>query len=302
MDTADVLNHLLFHKALIDEEGEDERINGYLKIIADMEKGMIIGIKEPWERTIATVFELVMEHKFDPWDINIAEFTKMYLKHVKKEDYVNFVTAGRLVLMAWSVLKLQSEKVLVQAMPPEPQDEPEDWMQSMDIYEAPEDLDFTHTVMSAETPPIQEIARTQPERPVTLIELVDAFNEAMKDASRPRHHKSAKIVPPNFHVNVHKEDLNEDLELTWNRILEFNGNAIPLHNLCTNDCWDVVTVFMSVLFLTKMKKIKLWQRNFPYGEIFVKSLNGSKELQMVKLPVAGLEEDPESMEEKVVEA
>jgi uncharacterized protein YheU (UPF0270 family) len=32
-----------------------------------------------------------------------------------------------------------------------------------------------------------------------------------------------------------------------------------------------------------MKKIRLWQRNFPYGEIFVKRENGSTELSLTEL-------------------
>lgn len=283
MDNAGVLNHLMFHKALIGENGEDERINRYLKIIENMDYGLVVGIKDPLEKTIATVFELVMEEKFDPWDINIAEFTKMYLKRVKKDDYVNFVTAGRLILMAWSVLKLQSEKVLIEAIPPEPVEET-DWMDAMDVYDAPEDLDFTHTVIRTNEPPLQEFTRNQPTRPVTLMELVNAFDAALQDAATiHRRQTPGKFKPPNFHVNVHKEDLNEDLELTWNRILEFNGNAIPLHNLCTEDAWDIATVFMAVLFLAKLRKVKLWQRNFPYGEIFVKRANGSTELSLTEL-------------------
>jgi segregation and condensation protein A len=278
MDKASVLNHLMFHKALISENDEDERINRYLQIIENMDYGLVVGIK---------------------WDINIAEFTKMYLARVRKDDYVNFVTAGRLILMAWSVLKLQSEKVLVAAIPPEPVEE-SDWMDAMDVYDAPEDLDFTHTVMRTNEPPLQEYARNQPTRPVTLMELVNAFDAALQDAATThRRQTQVKFKPPNFHVNVHKEDLNEDLELTWNRILQFNGSAIPLHNLCTEDAWDIATVFMAVLFLAKMKKIKLWQRHFPYGEIFVKRANGSTELSLTELVK---EAATESQEGDLIEA
>lgn len=296
MDTASILNHLIFHKSLIHENGTEQRIERYLRIIEDMESGLIIGIKDPLERTIATVFELVIEQKFDPWDINISEFTKMYLKRVKKEDYVDFVTAGRLILLAWSVLKLQSDKVLLDTQPPEPAQE--NWIQEMEIYDSPEDLDFTHSIVSSDMPPIHEIIRKKPSRPVTLIELVNAFDDALKDASRMRLREPGKrIRAPNFHQNVHKENLNEDLELAWKRILEFNGSAIPLHNLCTNDSWDIVTIFTAVLFLAHMKKIKLWQRNFPRGEIFVKSLDHSKELSFTEL--MGDETEQKLMEEKV---
>ncbi|MCK5548076.1 MAG: hypothetical protein KAI64_03620 [Thermoplasmata archaeon] len=298
MEKDGVLNHLMFHKALISDNEEDGRIDRYLRIMNEMENGLIIGIRDPMEKSIATIFELVIEQKFDPWDINIAEFTKMYLKRVKKEDHVNFVTAGRLILMAWSVLKLQSDRLLLEAQPPVPE-ERQDWMDEMDIYDSPEDFDFTNSVVRNETAPIQEIMRTPPSRPVTLIELVNAFDDALSDASkvRKRDDNAKRIKAPNFHQNVHKENLNEDLELTWNRILGFNGKAIPIHNIWMSDKWDRVTVFVAVMFLARMNKVKLWQRNFPYGEIFVKCLNHSKGLSFEELILINAEK--KSMEEEV---
>ncbi len=56
------------------------------------------------------VFELVLSNNFDPWDINLMEFTRMYTKKMHAEE-VNFIVAGKLMYMAWSILKMQSEEV-----------------------------------------------------------------------------------------------------------------------------------------------------------------------------------------------
>ncbi|MCK4445238.1 MAG: hypothetical protein KAW09_11885, partial [Thermoplasmata archaeon] len=139
-----VLNHLLFHKSIISEDDDSDRIDRYLHMVEEIDKGMHIVVEDPFEKSIAAAFELVIEHMFDPWDINLREFTRMYLKQVKKEGYVNFVVAGKLVLMAWSILKLQSEEVLVWAEPPKQEEECyfSDWELDSTLYQEPEDLDF----------------------------------------------------------------------------------------------------------------------------------------------------------------
>jgi chromatin segregation and condensation protein Rec8/ScpA/Scc1 (kleisin family) len=54
--------------------------------------------------------------------------------------------------------------------------------------------------------------------------------------------------------------------------------------------WDEVTVFMSVLFLAAIEKIKLWQEDYPDGEIYVKRLAAEDTLStedLVGLPKLG---------------
>lgn len=294
-----VLNHLLFHKALISEKENGERTAKYLEMIDEINRGMHIAIRDPMEKSLAAAFELVIENKFDPWDINLVEFTKMYLKKVRSQGGVNFIVAGRLILMAWSILKLQSDEVLDDAQPQLPAEECffSDWDIPPEFYQAPEDLDYTDTVMNTGCNPLRKAVRRQPERKVTLIELVDAFDEARKEAERRARIDSLgtadmKKREVDLHSNVHKENLTEDMVMTWSRIRQFNGKAIPLHNIWDSDIWDRVTVFVSLLFLCMMEKVKLWQRKMPYGEIFVKSLAGQEEEQLSTDEVAkALEEE-----------
>ncbi|UCD93178.1 MAG: hypothetical protein JSV43_04585, partial [Methanobacteriota archaeon] len=254
-----VLNHLLFHKSLISEEDDSRRIDRYLHMVEEIDKGMHIVVDDPFEKSIAAMFELVIEHQFDPWDVNLREFTKMYLKQMKKGSYVNFVVAGKLVLMAWSILKLQSEEVLVWAEPPTEQEDYffGDWDLDPTVYQDPEDLDFTHAVLNRPDPPVTKPVRTQNTRPVTLIELVDAFDEARKEADlqmriNELRANAKKPIPHDFGEKLHKENLTEDISLTWKRLHAFNGQTVPLHKLYNHDIWDRVTIFVSVLFLAMM--------------------------------------------------
>lgn len=279
-----VLNHLLFHKSIISEEDDSKRIDRYLDMVERIDKGMHIVVDDPFEKSIAAAFELVIEHKFDPWDINLREFTKMYLRQVKKEGYVNFVVAGKLILMAWSILKLQSEEVLVWAEPVKKEEEYYfgDWDLDATLYQEPEDLDFTHTVLNRPESPLKVPVRTKRKRQVTLIELVDAFNEARKEAELQMRiseirSRARNRVPHTLGEKVHKENLTEDIAFTWERLSKCNGEKVTLRELCDGDVWDRITVFVSILFLAMMKKVRIWQRSLPYGEITIRPLISQEE-------------------------
>ncbi len=279
-DTYDaVFDHLLFHKALISEDDGGERISGYMRMLQEIEQGQHVTLRDPLEKSIAAAFELVLEKQMNPWDINLAEFTKMYMEKVKDDGYVNFVTAGKLVFMAWSILKMQSDEVLTAAeMPREEEFLFADWDLNLGMYEEPKDLDFTQAVIGGAARPLNEAIRRGGKRAITLMELMDAFDEARDEAERHLQIVTAreqaakvKIVLPKG--NIHTDDLFEDLSSTWTRILEFNGSPISLGDLSNGDVWDKVTVFTSILFLAKLQKIKIWQKKFPYGEIFVQRVD-----------------------------
>ena len=107
--TEGVLQHLLFHKAMIDENNGSEKIDNYLRILESTSETTS---NDPLDRSIETVFDLVLNNNMDPWDIDLMRFTQLYTEKVKDSE-VNFVLAGKLMLMAWSILRMQSEKILI---------------------------------------------------------------------------------------------------------------------------------------------------------------------------------------------
>lgn len=271
-----VLNHLLFHKSLISEEDGGERINRYLAMLNEIDQGQHVAVRDPFEKSVVATFELVLEKQLDPWEIDLVEFTKLFLDKVRKDGVVNFVTAGKLVFLAWSILKLQSDKVLLAAQPPEPEAPGDGW--DLDLYRDPEDVDYNHLILDNAKMPLSEAIRREGRRAVTLMELMDAFDEARREAEiqmqlNALREQAIKRFAPNFHQKVHGEDLTEDIGLTWGRLTQFNGDPIPLRSLVAGSVWDEVTVFMALLFLAQLQKVKLWQKEFPHGEIYVKRLS-----------------------------
>ena len=281
-----VLNHLLFHKALISETEGGQRINRYLGMLNEIDQGMHVAVRDPFEKSIVAAFELVLERHLDPWEINLVQFTKLFMDKVKKDGAVNFVTAGKLVFLAWSILKMQSDKVLLDAMPPQPEPEVDGW--DLDMFRDPADLDYNQVVLAGTATPLTEAIRREGRRAVTLMELMDAFDEARREAEiqlqlNALREQAIRKFAPNFHQKVHGEDLTEDIALTWHRLAQFNGEPIPLRHLTAGGVWDEVTVFMSLLFLAHLEKVKLWQKDFPYGEIYVKRLSMKTDLPLEEL-------------------
>ena len=122
----EIINHLLFHKSLIDEKDNSDRINHYVSMLQKSEEGEHISIENPFDRSIAIAFELVMRQQLNPWDIDLVNFSTMYINRAKKEK-IDLITAGRIILMAWKVLKLQSDDLMISLQQEEQQDMGMDW-------------------------------------------------------------------------------------------------------------------------------------------------------------------------------
>ncbi len=282
----DVLNHLMFHKALTADHESGDRITRYLEMVREIEGGHYLAVRDPMEKAIAAAFELVLEEQFDPWGIDLAAFTKLYVEKVRDDGVVNFVTAGKLVAMAWQILKMQSDVLVAKAEPPRTEEWGfADWDLGLGAYDSPEQYDFTQAVLQGRVP-IAEAIRREGRRAVTLMELMQALDEARVEAARQLdlaalREKSRASAPKDFGNKVHGEDLNEDLALTWSRLCQHDGAPVALEALAGHDPWDRITVFVSVLFLAKMEKVALAQQDFPYGDILVKRLSPDETIEPV---------------------
>ena len=275
-ECGDVLNHLMFHKSIIEDDAaptREGRIEHYLKIVEEMQRGTLSASDDPFERSVATVFELVVNQQMNPWDINLIEFSKMYLARVRKASELNLIIAGKIVYMAWEILKLQSEQVLQRVDRPEQVEMMFDgWdPDNLDIFVDPFELGTGEMMLHTEEMPIDEKVRRRAERPVTLIDLLDAFEEAKKESDIRQELSKfmQKYRRPEFDDKAHKENLEEDIALVWERIQKCGQGSVPITDLYATGKEDRVKVFISILFLARMGKIQIWQEKLPYGEIFM---------------------------------
>ena len=254
--------HLLFHKALVEDADDYARIDRYMQILEEDADGerMI----DPVDESIRSAFSLVLEHDMDPWKIDIREFVRLYGEKVKMNQF-DMIVAGKLILMAWRVLRLQSDATVASC---EAQDDVFEEDDTDDGFWEEEDPMHIPNVM------LREAKYRFPVRPVTVMELMDAFEEAREEielsAERERVRRELKAKEPRtFENKAHEEDDEKDIEAVWERIQKLGTGALQLSELYTGSVKENITVFFSVLQLVRDGKLNIWQDDLPYGDIFI---------------------------------
>ena len=282
----DIVNHLLFHKALIDEDSDSSNINKYLAMAQTMPQPS--SIDNVFDRSVYLIFDLVVNQEFNPWDIDLVSFSSLYLARAKQEK-IDLMVAGRIIYLAWKILRLQSDHLVVsmeaeQQQPADPgfgwDDIPmSTWMASDQEYS------YTNLLMKMPEPPITEPLRRDSSRKVTLMELLQAFDEVRKEAEqhqmldelrREERLRLAEKARSSMRGAAHEDHLEEDIVVVWQRIQELGKSSLGFRELCLSDeAEDRIRTFLSVLFLAYEKRITVHQKRFPYGEIYIKTLGCS---------------------------
>ncbi|MEF8832095.1 MAG: segregation/condensation protein A [Candidatus Thermoplasmatota archaeon] len=295
----EVIEHLTFHKSLIDEERSGERIDDYIQMVENMDEDGEEFSDDPFDNAIASIFKLVIDEKMDPWEIDLVSFTEMYLEQARKKENLNFIVTGQLINMAWSILKMQCEQVLSSAEEEEQEetveqeeffDEWEIWDQ--DLYEEPEDIDYEEEVLDDDGgAPLEKAVRREEKKPVSLIQLVDAFEDAKQEAKyrekmekirkekKKEREQQLKEQEENYDTHSHEEDIQSEISKIWKRICCYEQKVITLSMIHDDRKKDIITALMSILFLNKEKKIRVKQTGYPDGQILVENLVSEEERQ-----------------------
>jgi segregation and condensation protein A len=266
-----ILGHLMFHKALISEDEAHQKLDRYLDVAKQFQMEQDVVTKDPVDRSMKLVFDLVLNNNFDPWDIDLVSFTNLYLRRMKDSE-VNFIVAGKLVFMAWSILKMQSEEVLAAS-----QDQQQMFCSDWD-FDVIDDcfIESPASRVEVDVPEsidLCEAIRHQQQRPVSLVELLDAFEDAREEAELREQRQLAReamnAAEQKFDPKSHAEDLEKDVEEVWTRIMKCGNGPVAIDDIFGGGKEDRVTVFISLLFLARNGKISLWQDDLPFGQIFL---------------------------------
>ncbi len=286
-EVARIVDHLLFHKAMLDNRIDVDR---YIEMVKSMDEGIHIIAKNPVDKAIAIVFELVIKEELDPWSIDLIKFVEMYMERIRNEDDVDFVIAGKLIYMAWNILKRKSDNVLMRV---EEESQPYDY----DFFGMEFDVFSFESITESRdekiiVPEIKEPVRREKKRPVSLFELIEAINDArVQIEETKRRRKIREKFRFNLEEKVHREDLEEDIKETWERLSQISGDEIALSLLYDGTNEDFVKVFVSLLFLEKFGKVELTQLT-PYGEIYIhiKVPEELRAVEFIKPPEIFIEE------------
>ncbi len=265
----DLEQHLLFHRALADDEEAYRRIGGYMDILTHAESGE--RLNDPIDESIRGVFSLVIENGMDPWAVDLSEFVRMYEAKVSSDRF-DMIVAGKLLLMAWKVLRLQSESTVTRSEPPVEME-----LEELDdsFFYADDEPLFVPEVM------LREAYQRQPERPVTVIELIDAFEgarreiEIQRERERVRRELREREPRSRFENKAHEEDDERVVENVWARIERLGAGQIDICDLYTGDLKENLTTFVSVLHLVRDGRLNVWQDLMPNGPIYLEIVNES---------------------------
>ena len=282
-----IINHLIFHKALLDNKID---VDHYIEMVQKMDEGIHIIAKNPVDKAIAIVFELVMRDKMDPWNINLLKFVKTYMHRVRNENDIDFVIAGKLIYMAWNILKRKSDHVLDRIEEESYGYDYDFFGMDIDVYgfESP----LAKQCEDVKIPEIKEPVRREEKRPVSLFELIEAINEARVEIEESKRRKKIREkFRFNIEEKVHREDLEEDIKETWERLSQISHDEILLSLIYDGTNESFVKVFLSLLFLERFGKVELSQPE-PYGEIYVhiKVPEELRAVEFIKPPEVFIEE------------
>jgi len=285
-----VINHLMVQKAIIHEEGvvEGQRIEEYLKMVKQLKTEEHLAFDNPMDKSVAVIFELVLENHIDPWNIDLAAFARVFVSRIRKDRDMDLVIVGEIIYMAFSILKLQSEYLVVHAeelSAEEQYDDEFDYMEEFeDFWEKEEDNLFDHIVESSPKAPIEEKVRRKGSRKVTLFELVEAFENAFKEAKKHVEHEKdlkkarkkrkqlALKARKDVNKETHKENIKEDTKEIFRRIVESRKKRLRFGEITGQDTRDRIKTFVSLLFLAFERKINIRQVNFPHGDILIENI------------------------------
>ncbi|MGC8497577.1 MAG: segregation/condensation protein A [Thermoplasmata archaeon] len=260
----------ILKKLISFDEYDESKIEEYLKLIANSQRGLYHSMKDDQGKAIVAAFELVIEHGLNPWSLDILEFTKLYLEKVKNEEFIDFITAGNLIFMAWQILEKKTKSVLVKYEEKEPVEEIEPYTYDNDYG----DYDLTDYLIREN--PLQEPVRREEKRPVTIIELINALQKSMNDQSlrketQEKNKKLNETLSKTWNEKLHRERLEEEIKTIWNRILSIDKDYMELKELYDGSKLDFIQTFIPLLYLYKEEKVNLIQ-NKPYDTISVEVL------------------------------
>jgi segregation and condensation protein A len=279
-----MLNYIIFHRSLLSEtEQRPELLDRYMELVSNLKKGVHIVIQDPFQKATALLFELVMDNEFDPWEIDLVRFTEVYLERVRSEGGIDFAVAGRLLYMAWNILYLQSQEVLSNRDRPKDDELPAEDPSGLDDgylgeIGSPTAIDVTDTVLQSIDGPALTPMISHPEtRPVSLLELVNAFGEAEQEARRAlrieelrERLREEQRAPPEVlvHGDIPERDLLDVWETARNKA---KGEPFPFLDLWTKlqGRDRLVELFLAVLFLARERVVDLVQEKLGDSPLFL---------------------------------
>jgi hypothetical protein len=271
--------------------------------LASLEEAEHQFLLDPFDRSVALVFQLFNSSELDPWDVNLSNFLEMFNERIKNIKNIDLPTCGKLIRMAWSILRGQASTLIERQEKSLYYEEEEIWDfdggWESDMDDA--DYNFSSGILSGaadETLPSIFEGRIHRDegRPVTLGELLMGLQSAGRLAEEQRlremiakeRREANEKARARFSGSLHVENLENDLHRTWNALknnAKSDSQSAELRDIVStlNDkslqsgmnedeakAEAQVTALVSALFLTNRGYIDLTQERGSNGKIVLK--------------------------------
>ena len=284
---------------------ETSRYLDRLVELATLEEAEHQFLIDPFDRSVALVFQLFQSSDLDPWDVDLSSFLEMFNERIKESENIDLPTCGRLVRMAWCILRGQASTLMERQERAFDYEEEEIWDFDGGWEADFDDADYNFSVgvltgAADEVLPQMFEGRIHRDesRPVTLGELLIGLQAAGRLAEEQRlreqiakeRREAHTRARERFSGSLHVEDLEEDLRRTWEALRtrsEGSGKPVELRTLVDEmikksidsglnhdeaEAEAQVTALVSALFLTHRGYANLTQEKGRNGRILLKDL------------------------------
>jgi len=230
----------------------------------------IVTGKDPsWKEII---YDLISSEQLDPWNIDIAVLCKSYLQKIHILEQDNFHISSKMLLTAALLLRIKSDILLNK------------YIREIDLVLFPKNDNIQKIIERIEIDE-DEIPVLSPKSPmprfkkVTLQELIDALDNAIKTESRRINKEIAKKQAERMsHVDIPKFrriNIKERIRQFYAKVLTSFKNQklegaikMPYSHFTGNSKEEKIACFLPMLYLSNNQKIWLEQQDH-YHEIYV---------------------------------
>ena len=284
---------------------ETSRYLDRLVELATLEEAEHQFLIDPFDRSVALVFQLFQSSDLDPWDVDLSSFLEMFNERIKESENIDLPTCGRLVRMAWCILRGQASTLMERQERAFDYEEEEVWDFDGGWEADFDDADYNFSVgvltgAADEVLPQMFEGRIHRDesRPVTLGELLMGLQAAGRLAEEQRlreqiakeRREAHARARERFSGSLHIEDLEGDLQRTWESLKSRSkggGKPVGLGNLVDDitsksvksgisrdeaEAEAQVTALVSALFLTNRGYVDLKQEKGRNGTITLQDL------------------------------
>jgi len=260
---------------------------------------------DPFDRSVALVFQMFQSSDLDPWDVDLSSFIEMFNERIQGAENIDLPSCGRMIRMAWSILRGQANSLIERQESAMDFEEDVEWDFDGGWEAEFDDADYNFSVgvmtgAADDALPSMFEGRIHGKegRHVTLGELLlglkDASRIAEEQRTRERIAKERREAHDRerarFSGSLHVEDLEGDLKRTWEALKsrtqssqgvalrevadELNRKSPDRLNEKESKTESQVTAFVSTLFLTNRGYISLDQEGGYNGRIVLGDLWG----------------------------